>query len=248
DGASGYTSGVKAAYDYRAFGEQIDLTVPTDKVTENFTGKERDDETDLNYFGARYLDPMLGLWISVDAKRQFSSPYLYAGNGVNPVNGVDSDGNVFVDDAGKSLYQRAVANRFWGNEDIRREFEFANTTSTKIHVKSQSDLIKGKYSGLMTRGARDEMEIDLYGVSDDYKLKEGTITLSVLGILNNAELTNTSYSESEARIAAHEIGAHIRNFTPNYGPNGESPADIEHDKFRAEDLRLDTPREGCLDE
>ncbi len=25
-----------------------------DKVTENFTGKERDDETELNYFGARY--------------------------------------------------------------------------------------------------------------------------------------------------------------------------------------------------
>ena len=66
---------------------------PTDKVTETFTGKEHDDETSLNYFGARYLDPMLGLWISVDPKRQFSSPYLYAGNGVNPVNAIDPDGN-----------------------------------------------------------------------------------------------------------------------------------------------------------
>ncbi|WP_370245673.1 hypothetical protein [Fibrobacter sp. UWR4] len=35
---------------------------------------------------------MLGLWVSVDPKRQFASPYLYAGNGVNPVNGVDPDG------------------------------------------------------------------------------------------------------------------------------------------------------------
>ena len=86
---------IKAAYDYRAFGEQVDLMQAEDKVTENFTGKERDDETELNYFGARYLDPMLGLWISVDPARQFSSPYLYAGNGVNPVNGVDGDGRVF---------------------------------------------------------------------------------------------------------------------------------------------------------
>src|SRR5574344_1124328 len=85
---------LNVAYDYRAFGEQVDLTVPADKVTENFTGKENDEETDLNYFGARYLDPMLGLWVSADAKRQFSSPYLYAGNGVNPVNGVDKDGNI----------------------------------------------------------------------------------------------------------------------------------------------------------
>jgi len=85
-----------AAYDYRAFGEQVSLAEPSDKVTENFTGKERDDEIELNYFGARYLDPMLGMWTSVDPKRQFASPYLYAGNGVNPVNAVNPDGNVTV--------------------------------------------------------------------------------------------------------------------------------------------------------
>ncbi|SHH77577.1 RHS repeat-associated core domain-containing protein [Fibrobacter sp. UWH9] len=79
------------------FGEQVDLMEPADKVTETFTGKERDDETELNYFGARYLDPMLGLWVSVDPKRQFASPYLYAGNFVNPINGFDPDGNYYED-------------------------------------------------------------------------------------------------------------------------------------------------------
>ena len=83
-----------AAYDYRAFGEMVELTPPpTDKVTENFTGKEHDDEIALDYFGARYLDPMLGMWTSVDPARQFASPYLYAGNGMNPINVVDPDGN-----------------------------------------------------------------------------------------------------------------------------------------------------------
>ena len=99
---------VKAAYDYRAtvvamrtkqqvakccppFGEQVDLTEPTDKVTENFTGKELDDETELNYFGARYLDPMLGMWVSVDPARQHFSPYTYGSN--NPIVRIDPDGN-----------------------------------------------------------------------------------------------------------------------------------------------------------
>ena len=103
--ASGYgTPGVvRAAYDYRSFGEQIELTPPsTGKVTENFTGKEKDDEIDLNYFGARYLDPMLGMWTSVDPMRQFASPYLYAGNGVNPVNGMDPDGNYYEDEYGRT--------------------------------------------------------------------------------------------------------------------------------------------------
>ena len=84
---------MKAAYDYRAFGEQVELTPPADKVTENFTGKELDEHIELNYFGARYLDPMLGMWIGVDPKRQFNSPYLYVGNGYNPLVGVDDDGN-----------------------------------------------------------------------------------------------------------------------------------------------------------
>ena len=81
-----------AAYDYRAFGEMLELTPPpTDKVTENFTGKEHDDEIALNYFGARYLDPMLGMWISVDPKRQYYHSYIYANN--NPVIRIDPDGN-----------------------------------------------------------------------------------------------------------------------------------------------------------
>jgi RHS repeat-associated protein len=87
-----------AAYDYRAFGEMVELLPPpTGKVTENFTGKEHDDEIALNYFGARYLDPMLGMWISVDPARQFASPYLYAGNGYNPIGGVDPNGMFYED-------------------------------------------------------------------------------------------------------------------------------------------------------
>ncbi len=79
------------AYDYRSYGEKIDLTVLTDKVTENYTGKELDDETSLNYFGARYLDPMLGVWISVDPARQRFSPYTYGSN--NPISRIDPNGN-----------------------------------------------------------------------------------------------------------------------------------------------------------
>ena len=68
---TGTADEVYFAYDYRAFGEMVTLSQPSDKVTENFTGKEWDDEIELNYFGARYLDPMLGLWTSVDPARQF---------------------------------------------------------------------------------------------------------------------------------------------------------------------------------
>jgi RHS repeat-associated protein len=102
-----------AAYDYRAFGEMVEMLPPAQKVTENFTGKEHDDEIALDYFGARYLDPMLGMWISVDPKRQFASPHLYAGNGYNPINVVDPDGNetlIALDEKNKVLNMTYTAN------------------------------------------------------------------------------------------------------------------------------------------
>ena len=140
-----------AAYDYRAFGEMIELTPPpTGKVTENFTGKEHDDDIALDYFGARYLDPMLGMWISVDPKRQFASPYLYAGNGMNPVNGIDPDGNEFDPDEGGTYVfavfnqRRSKTNTFRflrAYNDKTRLYRFFNTKGkdgvTKIEKSSK---------------------------------------------------------------------------------------------------------------
>ena len=101
-GTGGTSGGLNAAYDYRSFGEQVTLTKSADKVTENFTGKELDDETQFTYHGARYLDPMLGMWISVDLARFFTSPYLYMGNGYNPIRFVDLKGKAPGDPFGSA--------------------------------------------------------------------------------------------------------------------------------------------------
>jgi RHS repeat-associated protein len=58
-----------------------------------FTGKEKDDETGYNYFGARYYKSDLSIWLSVDplAGMYVSiSPYAYCLN--NPTNFSDPDG------------------------------------------------------------------------------------------------------------------------------------------------------------
>jgi RHS repeat-associated protein len=61
-----------------------------------FTGKEKDAETNLDYFGARYLDKDFGLWLTPDAARQFSNLYGYSGNGYSPLNSIDPDGNQHI--------------------------------------------------------------------------------------------------------------------------------------------------------
>ncbi len=51
-----------------------------------YNGKELDEETGLYYYGARYYDPKMSVWYSVDRfadKYPFASPYCYGLN--NPV-------------------------------------------------------------------------------------------------------------------------------------------------------------------
>lgn len=87
---------VLETFDYYPFG----LLMPkrsstTGNTLEKFTGKERDEAIGLDYFGARYLDPALGRWLSVDplAKRYPEwSPYSYALG--NPINVFDPDGRM----------------------------------------------------------------------------------------------------------------------------------------------------------
>jgi RHS repeat-associated protein len=58
-----------------------------------FNSKERDEETGLYYYGARYLDPETAVWYGVDPlamKYPDYSPYVYCFN--NPIKYIDPDG------------------------------------------------------------------------------------------------------------------------------------------------------------
>ncbi len=62
-----------------------------------FNGKELDSETNLTYFGARYLDMKTSLWLNVDPlaeKYPHTSPYTYVNN--NPIMLVDPDGRDII--------------------------------------------------------------------------------------------------------------------------------------------------------
>ncbi len=84
------------SYDYYPFGLQMPGRVYKEgqAVTKNlFTNKELDSETKNYYFGARYYDPAIARWLSVDPrafKKSWLSPYVYCSN--NPKNRFDPDG------------------------------------------------------------------------------------------------------------------------------------------------------------
>src|SRR5690606_16228173 len=56
-----------------------------------FNGKELDDATGMYYYGARYYDPRISIFVSVDPlAEQTMEPYLYTGN--NPIMFTDPTG------------------------------------------------------------------------------------------------------------------------------------------------------------
>jgi RHS repeat-associated protein len=98
--------GVYDSMDYLPFGEQI---AGGSGSTHKFTGKERDSESGLDNFGARYMSSNLGRFMSPDefkyinkADPQTLNLYGYVAN--NPINSVDPTGHASEGSPGVRKY------------------------------------------------------------------------------------------------------------------------------------------------
>ena len=111
--------------EYFAFGETF---VEEHKNSINspfkFNGKELDEESGLYYYGARYYDPRLSIWASVDPLAEEYpniGGYTYCAN--NPLNIIDPDGRRLIYLAyknGKQLsYHYRNGNFYLNNKEIR---------------------------------------------------------------------------------------------------------------------------------
>ncbi len=119
---------VVSRHDYLPFGEELPSTVggrsgilgygASDSTRQKFTSKERDDESKLDYFGARYFSSSQGRFTGVDpanAGARISDPQSWNGFAYtlnNPLRYMDPDGKQIImtpDTAGKikDFFERA---------------------------------------------------------------------------------------------------------------------------------------------
>jgi RHS repeat-associated protein len=75
------------SYAYGTYGNPVELLVTQDILSSGplYTGKEFDSRTRTYYFGARFFDADLGVWLTPDPAGQFFNPYGFGGDGVNYV-------------------------------------------------------------------------------------------------------------------------------------------------------------------
>ena len=166
--------------EYAPFGEQLDSTTEQEKLA--YTGKEHDDVTGLTYFGARYYDPHLGRFMSVDpaginpGNILSFNRYMYAND--NPYKFVDPDGRetIFVGGAGvDGTYIGDMTRRLAaaGIVDVRAASSSAASFGSTILdaglvTKWNQDLGKSfysRYAGRVKLSAPEGQQLNLVGYS-----------------------------------------------------------------------------------
>ncbi|NOX47991.1 MAG: hypothetical protein GXO89_13535 [Chlorobi bacterium] len=98
-----------------------------------YVGKERDNETGLYYYGARYYAAWLCRFVSVDPL-QFDypelTPFQYASN--RPITGIDLDGLEFID-SNDALIKAGDGGIFWNSDNISMPLK--NSISEKKMIR-----------------------------------------------------------------------------------------------------------------
>src|SRR5690554_4446408 len=104
-----------------------------------FNGKELDDATGMYYYGARYYDPRMSIFVSVDPlAKQTMEPYSYVGN--NPImftdpTGMSKDGieNDYLLDENNKV----VGVKYNNNEDRYFRESDRSSTSTAFNLNGE---------------------------------------------------------------------------------------------------------------
>ncbi len=139
-----------------------------------FNAKELDEETGMYYYGARYYEPRLSLWMSTDSDQEkypHYTSYLFVGS--NPINAIDPDGNKIVFINGKigggsptagepywngrnSDFVNGAKSFFHDNKVVFTDADYGYLSTARKREKSGYEYAKTHYKQLVADMGKDE--------------------------------------------------------------------------------------------
>jgi RHS repeat-associated protein len=166
-----------------------------------YIGKERDEETGLYYYGARYYAGWIGIWISVDPlqnKYPGWSPFNFTLG--NPTKNIDPDGREVDPDSEKNIqhlinpssptYNKGFAEKFSIlKEDKNAVYSFKPKGKPNINAQGQKEYGSVSYEGTNDLGQ--------YLINVNYVTNSGTSGLSHQSILLEETAHAVQFSEGK---------------------------------------------------
>jgi RHS repeat-associated protein len=167
-----------------------------DDVTQRFTGKERDSESGLDYFGARYYGSALGRFTSPDtAPPDLSNPqswnrYSYSLN--NPLRFVDKDGDLYA-----TLYRLQYTVTWTDTDSNGNSTTYSAQVTVYVNVVYNDD---GTVAGVNSSGRASNSAGASVNLSDK---KLATLADTAASLVRNALSADlgTKFTSDEAKTA-----------------------------------------------
>ena len=164
-----------------------------------FSAKERDVETGLSYFGARYYSSDLSVWLAVDPmsdKYPSLSPYVYCAD--NPVGLVDPNGEEVL----PNMYHKSKTKKFM-KQFFRKEFGTSNMF--RFDITGKLIVRNSKYNDFL-KTANNDQKMLLKGLHDAiesstiYNVRissDGTDKMKVRARIPNGKYDSNGYPDSD---------------------------------------------------
>ena len=197
---------VKAESDYYPWGGELKF-VDNDTNDYKFTGKKRDLETGLDYFGARYYSNGLGRWVSADWSAKpvpvpfadFKDPQtlnLYQFVGGNPASKADPDGHCVGDECSGITVT------------IKKTDDPAFRTNEKQTDRTYETGVRGQATITLTKNGK-----PMAGVPVKEKIVQST-TVNGKKVQDNSVTARDPVPTNSAGQIGDNIGRQLHTLTP----------------------------------
>lgn len=207
---------------YLPFGEDwVDMKYNTSQFDTpyKFNGKEKDPETGLHYYGARYLNTDLSIWLSVDPmsdKYPHLTSYNYCAN--NPVMLVDPDGR----DVEPTTPEAAEQIKKYTSEQIngKKNKDYQPEFAALYKDWEENELINVKFTTVTEEGIGGTVD---YTYQPDKKAKD-EYTISWNPNITDKLGTSALFEEAAHLDDGLKGGYGIKNGNKGFGINNEIKA------------------------
>lgn len=167
-----------------------------------YTGQERDEESGLEYHGARYYLAWLGRWLSADRIGTADGLNIYAYVSNNPIRYKDPEGTEKIVVIGGGDIEQKDRFKFF-NVGLKKIIEY----DTEIQASSNKD---EKITVLITdinvtQGMRDELKKQLKPYKGRVEVKYITTGSEITNYLNSKDTAGTKFSEERKKDKISDI-------------------------------------------